>query len=183
MREVLIDNLGFHAWQDNSRLPPKRYWSVKLPVIVTPPDLPSPPADAPVQLWTLDIGFSGSAFCYEQHLVDAGLPRDKWQIAGTVTHRSVLSKEKRQGVLCQADLWLLCGSRREAQKSRFYRLEVGPGIGVNCEQRTLDPEYDRPLIGMGLLMNARLKIDLDFEARSVSIWTPEAPQIATRRPK
>jgi hypothetical protein len=180
VRELLVENLGFHVWQDNTRIPPRRYWSVKVPVIIAAPGLSAPPASGRVQLWTLDIGYSGNAFCYEQHLVGAGLRREKWQLTGTVTHRSVLSQEKRQGVLCQVDFWLLCSSDRNAKRPRFYRLEVAPGIGVNCERRTLGPEYDRPLIGMGLLMKARLKIDLDFEARSVSIWSPETTHVSTR---
>ena len=36
-----------------------------------------------------------------------------------------------------------------------------------------DPEFHRPLVGMRALLRARLRVELDFVGKTLSLWTPD----------
>jgi hypothetical protein len=38
-----------------------------------------------------------------------------------------------------------------------------------------DPHFQRPLIGIRALRSARLRVEIDFDADTVSVWTPDVP--------
>jgi hypothetical protein len=69
----------------------------------------------------------------------------------------------------RAAVWLV--SNIPALRHSPYRLALSPGL----------PFYDRtprrtanlfPLLGMGALRRARLKVQIDFDAGTLSVWTP-----------
>jgi hypothetical protein len=160
---LFIDSLPLYSSDGNRR------WSVSLPVIVTPPGAPAPPADATPQRWIFDTGFTGDAYCWQSDLLDAGVdptaeplrPRTIKQIAGP----------RYQFPACGADLWLV--SNIPFLRDRPYRLELNHrGITYNPTNAPRPADAIPPLIGIKLFRRACLRIFLDAFRDTVSIWTP-----------
>src|SRR5688572_22734485 len=71
---LFLDRLPLYSWVDDSHEPVLRRWSVSLPVLVTDPEQEfSLPAGWPPQRWILDTGYTGEAFAWRSHLLEAGL--------------------------------------------------------------------------------------------------------------
>lgn len=166
---LFIHRLPFHVWADNTRTPPLEYWSVRLPVMVTDIALPTPPANAQPQSWTLDTGNTGHAFAWRRHLIDAGLDPDVGR-SGRIGVTSTVSGTKQFVPVRESDLWLV--SNIPALAAYPFRIELFPGIPFRDLQTLPDPQLQRPLIGMRALRRAGLLIELDFGSDTVSIWTP-----------
>ena len=71
--------------------------------------------------------------------------------------------------ICSADLWLF--SNLPALRHVPFRLTLDPGITFQDAQAPAS-DFHRPLIGMGALLRAGLKVQIDFARATVSIWTP-----------
>ena len=70
----------------------------------------------------------------------------------------------------EADLWLV--SNVAAYRNRPARLPLERGLPFRDVPVLPDPHYHRPLIGMRALRRAGLRVELDFVADVVSVWTP-----------
>jgi hypothetical protein len=69
-----------------------------------------------------------------------------------------------------ADLWLV--SNVPALQGAAFRIELDPGVPFNNVTTLPDPQFHRPLIGFRALRRAGLRVELDFAADVVSVWTP-----------
>jgi hypothetical protein len=169
---LFLDRLPLHFWTDRTRTPPQSHWSVVLPVLVTDPNLPAPPASALAQSWCLDTGNTGEAFAWRHHLLTAGLDPTK-HLAPT---RAVLTSSLGARLLVRvraADLWLV--SNIPAHQGSPFRLHLDPGIPFHDIPTLPDPNLNRPLIGLRALRRAGLRVELDFANDTVSVWTPDPP--------
>jgi hypothetical protein len=67
-------------------------------------------------------------------------------------------------------VWL--ASNLPALQSNPYRIRMERGLPfLNLPFRP-DPLFNRPLIGMRSLRRAGLRVEIDFAADVVSVWTP-----------
>ena len=145
------------------------YWDVLLPVLLTEPGLPAPPANVPRLEWLLDTGNRGEAFAWRWHLLDGGLDPDVQRLPVNVRVTSVLGHQQ-VVPLRAADLWLL--SNLPAFHGQPYRMSFSRGLAFKDVPTLPDPKRNRPLIGVRLLRQAKLKVELDFTNDTVSVWTP-----------
>ncbi len=165
---MLFDQAAMHSWTDRTRAASREYWSVRVPVLISDPFLKSPPARQRRQFWTCDIGYTGAAYCLENHLREAGLDPAVWSFERTVANRSSLRPDKVHLPARQVRLWIPCDT--SDKQTRYLMFDPHPGVVFGAPRKVLDPEFDRPLIGMKLLANSGLKIELDFVAKTFSIW-------------
>ena len=70
---LFIDRLPFHYWEDRTRTPPLGYWTIVLPILLTEPNLPTPPAGMVPHEWVLDTGNRGEGYAWRHHLIQAEL--------------------------------------------------------------------------------------------------------------
>jgi hypothetical protein len=164
---LLIDRLPLHSWLDNTRTPPARQWSVRLPVLPSPSVANPLPGTRP-QSWAVDTGFTGDAFAWRHHLEDAGLDPDTRRGTPVWLKGSAVSGGI-QAPVRKADLWLVSNIAHLPP----YCLRLRSGITFRDQRVTNpDPEFHRALLGMRPLIRAGLKVELDFAGRTVSVWIP-----------
>lgn len=166
---LFIDRLPLHCWTDPTRTPPLSYWTVVLPVMVTEPSLTGPPPVAQVQEWVLDTGNRGEAFAWRHHLVRAGLDPDQGRLPQPMTIRTVTGKVTVP--VRDVDLWLV--SNVPVSLPDPYRMVLHRGWPFLDVPAVPDPQLQRPLLGVRALHAARLKVDIDFDQGTVSVWTPD----------
>jgi hypothetical protein len=169
---LFIDRLPLHSWTDQTRTPPLTSWSVRLPGLVTEPGLSVPPAGIPLQEWVFDPGNTGDAFAWRHHLLQAGLDPDTGRGPHHVRMR-VAGGIPLQLPLRQADFWLV--SNIPSLQANPFPLRLGQGIPFVDLPTRPDPQFDRPLLGIRALRRARLRVELDFDGDTVSVWTPDPP--------
>jgi hypothetical protein len=169
---LFIDRLSFHCWTDNTRNPPKEHWSIVLPVVLTEAGLSAPPPTAKPYQWVFDTGNRGEAFAWRQHLLDAGLNPDVERPSTTVAITSAFGDKEAVPVRWVL-LWLQ--SNLPALEGQPYRLELPHGLPFRDVPTLPDPQFHRPVLGMRPLLRARVRVELDFAARTLSLWTPEPP--------
>ena len=121
------------------------------------------------QEWVFDTANTGDALAWRYHLLAAGLDPDVGRV-GSVRIRSSIGAPKPLVPIRSGDLWLI--SNIPALAATPFKLELDPGIPFRDVKTVPDPQLDRPLIGIRAVRRARLRIDLDFSADTVSIWTP-----------
>jgi hypothetical protein len=141
---------------------------VSVPVIVTNPGLPAPPPRVRPQRWAIDTRFSGEAYAWRHHLIEAGLDPDALR-TGSISLTPV-GGSPRPFPLRDADLWLC--SNVPALKDRPWRLELDEGIAVREAVRLPNPEVNCPLLGMRALAGSGLVVKIDLAANTLSVWTP-----------
>ena len=168
---LFIDRLPFHQWTDATRTPPLTYWTVVLPVILTEPTLQAPPPVTGVQEWALDTGNRGEAFAWRHHLVQGGLDPDQGRMPQPMTIRTVAGRLSVP--VRDADLWLV--SNIPALQPTPYRISLHRGLPFFDVPTPPDPQFQRPLIGIRALRSAGLRVEIDFAADTVSVWTPDVP--------
>jgi len=166
---LFIDRLPFSFWVDQTRTPPTTHWAVVLPVIVRDPNLPAPPPNAPVQQWVLDTGNRSAAFAWRRHLIDAGLDPDAHLSPGGMTITSAVGGKTAVPIRL-AELWLV--SNVPSTPKAVWRMQLYPGIPFHDVTTLPDPQFHRPLIGLYTLRMAGLRVEIDFAADVVSVWTP-----------
>jgi hypothetical protein len=166
---LFIDRLPFHRWTDQTQAPPATYWAVALPVLVTEVGLPAPPPAAAVQEWFFDTGHASEAFAWRHHLVQAGLDPDQRRAPNRL---SVISSAGGRALahVREADFWL--ASNVPALQGSPFRMRIDRGVPFLNTPARPDPHYQRPLLGMRVFRRAGLRVELDFAADAVSIWTP-----------
>jgi hypothetical protein len=162
---LFIDRLPLYSW-----VPPRRatpLLAVSLPVIITDPDAPPHPRARP-QRWALDTRFTGEAYAWRQHLLEAGLNPNVERTG----HASLipLGGAPQSFPLRAADLWLV--SNLPAWRGQPYQLELASGIAFRDVGALPNPDSNCPLLGMRALESAGLKVLIDFAGRTVSVWVP-----------
>jgi hypothetical protein len=139
-------------------------------VILTESDVLVPLPTAPVQYWLFDPGFRGEAFAWRHHLQVAGLDPGINRILYTT--KLVWAVGNEQHVPGRdASLWL--ASNLPTLQGSPCRLELSRGILFRDDPKLPDPERNRPLLGLRLFRQARLKVELDFDHGTISVWTPD----------
>jgi hypothetical protein len=166
---LFLDRLPFRRWTDNTRTPPREHWSVVLPVLLTEPGLTAPPTNASLHEWVFDTGTRGEAFAWRQHILAAGLNPDADRLPSPVRVTSAAGGKETLPV-CAADLWLI--SNLSAPPAPWH-MELLPGPPFRDVPALPDPEFHRPLVGMRALLRARLRVELDFDGKTLSLWTPD----------
>jgi len=169
MMPLFIDRYPFHQWTDGTRTPPMTHWSVVLPLILSEGGVLTPPPVAIVQDWVFDTGNRVEAFAWRQHLVQAGLDPDQDHLPIPLTIRTVSGRIVVP--VRDADLWLV--SNIPGLQPTTYRIPLHTGLPFNDQQRTPDPEYERPLIGLRALRSAGVRVEIDFANDHISVWTPD----------
>ncbi|MBY0229551.1 MAG: hypothetical protein K2W96_09755 [Gemmataceae bacterium] len=167
---LFIDRLPFNRWVDATRQPLVENWTIVLPVMLTDSTVVVPPV-AGVQEWALDTGSRGEAFAWRHHLLQAGLDPLAYRLPRPMRIRTVSGQ-----VIVpvrEADLWLV--SNIPALMSTPYRIPLASGVPFQDAPTLPDPHYNRPLIGMRALRTAGVRVELDFGADTVSVWTPDVP--------
>lgn len=166
---LFIDRLPFHRWTDPTRTPPPplTYWSVVLPIVLADPAAASPAVTA-AEDWVLDTGNRGEAFAWREHLVRAGLDPDAGRMPQPMTIRTVSGRMTVP--VRDADLWLV--SNVPSLRATPYRISLHRGLPFHDVPTLPDPQFQRPLIGIRALRSAGLRIEIDFAADTVSVWTP-----------
>jgi hypothetical protein len=168
---LFLDRVPLHTWTDQTKSPPKTYWSVVVPIIVTERGGPAPPANAPVQQWALDTANTGEAFAWRYHLLTAGLDPDTKRVAANITVTSSLGS-KIIVPIRDAVLWLV--SNIPARHGSPLRLALDQGIPFRDVPTIPDPYFQRPIIGIRALRKAGLKVEIDFAQDTLSLWTQDA---------
>ncbi len=169
---LFIDCLPLHCWTDNTQAPPRSYWSIALPVLVSEPGLAAPPA-LPVQRWFFDTGSSGDAFAWRHHLIVAGLDPDQNRGPGQMVVTASIGARSLVPIR-EADLWLV--SNVPALRNLPCRLSLERGIPFRNVVNLPDPQLNRPLIGMRAFRRAGLRVEIDFANDTVSVWVPDPPR-------
>lgn len=165
---LFIDRLPFHVWIDPTRTPALTYWTVVLPVLVAEPTLTGPPPVSLVQQWALDTGNRGEAFAWRHHLIQAGLDPDQGRLPQIMTIRTIAGRITVP--VRDVDLWLV--SNLPGSPSP-YRIVLHRGLPFQDVRTLPDPHFQRPLIGIRALRAAKLRVEIDFEGDTVSVWTPD----------
>jgi hypothetical protein len=147
-------------------------WYPLLPAILTEQDVREPPADAPCRPWKFDTGCALDTCAWRFHLERAGLdPSDPARLAPQGAKIRVANDVVEEVPIRRASLWLV--SNIPTLRHIPFPLFLFPGV----------PFYDRaprrtadlfPLVGMSAFRRARLKVKIDFEAATLSVWTPGA---------
>ena len=166
---LFIDRLPFHHWTDATRTPPSPQWTIVLPIVLTGPTQPDPPALSTVTDWVLDTGNRGEAFAWRHHLIQAGLDPDQNRMARPITIRTVAGQVTVP--VRDADLWLV--SNIPALHPTPYRMVLHRGLPFRDVPSRPDPILQRPLVGIRALRAAGLKVEIDFANDTVSVWTPD----------
>ena len=69
------------------------------------------------------------------------------------------------------DLWLV--SNIPALQATPFRLVLHRGLAFLDSPALPDPEHQRPLVGIRAMRSAGLRVEIDFAADTVSVWTPD----------
>jgi len=172
---LFIDRLPFHSWFPEPGHP--GHWSASVPALATEPGLRVPPPPTHWHRWRIDTGYTGSAFVWRHHLLEAGIdPRQR--IVGL--SRAVLGAGSvREDLLIRyGRVWLF--SNIPELRNHPFRLALNPGITfVNRDCRD-DPRLATPVIGMRALRDAGVRVRVDCANDTVSLWVP-APWLRTLR--
>ncbi len=163
---LFIDRLPFHAWTPYGT--PQTLQSVCVPVLLTDPGHPPPPPRVRPQRWAIDTRFTGEAFAWRQHLLEAGLDPDANRLGHT--RLMPLGNTPQPFPLRRADLWLV--SNIPALQATPWRVGVSEGIAVHDAPHIANPDVNSPLLGMRVLLRAGLHVHLDFARATVSVWVP-----------
>jgi hypothetical protein len=98
---LFIDRLPLYFWLPPGALSERRLLSVSVPLVVTNPGR-HPRAGARTQRWALDTRFTGEAYAWRHHLVEAGLDPDDLRLGST--YLTPLGSPAQEFPLRRADL-------------------------------------------------------------------------------
>jgi hypothetical protein len=166
---LFIDRLPLYAWGPREASSGRRLVSVSVPVIVTNRRA-APRRGARAQRWAVDTRFTGEAFAWRHHLLEAGLDPDIRRAGPTLL--TPLGGVPLEFPVRQADLWLV--SNIPALRDTPYCIQLAKGIAFRNVPSLPNPESNCPLLGMRALERAGLKILMDFARGTVSVWVPAA---------
>jgi hypothetical protein len=135
--------------------------------------IPTDPGQTPAprarpQRWAVDTRFTGEAYAWRHHLLEAGLNPDQLRIGRA--YLTPLGGVPELYPLRDADLWLV--SNIPALRTHPYRIDLERGIALRDVHSLPNPQSNCPLLGMRALAAAGLKMEIDFRRRTVSVWVP-----------
>lgn len=102
-------------------------------------------------------------------MIDAGLDPDAHLSPGGMTITSAVGGKTAVPIRL-AELWLV--SNVPSTPKAVWRMQLYPGIPFHDVTTLPDPQFHRPLIGLYTLRMAGLRVEIDFAADVVSVWTP-----------
>jgi hypothetical protein len=158
LRETVIDYAGSRVVT----------WYPLLPVILAEPGAAIPAADVPCRPWKFDSGNALDATGWRFHLEQAGLDPSARLRPETVSVRSANDAVETLPIR-RAGLWLM--SNIPALRGTPFRLPVYRGLPF-YDRAPRRPEAIFPLIGVRTMKRARLKVKIDFDALTISVWVP-----------
>lgn len=164
---LFIDRLPLYSWGSPEAVSGRRLLSVSLPLIVTNRRA-EPRRSARPQRWALDTRFTGEAYAWRHHLMEAGLNPDV--LRNGATYLTPLGSVPQEFPLRGADLWLV--SNIPSLRDIPYRIELIDGIAFRNLRSLPNPESNCPLLGMRALESSGLKVLIDFADETVSVWVP-----------
>lgn len=127
-----------------------------------------PRRNARPQRWALDTRFTGEAYAWRHHLMEAGLNPDVLRTGSASL--TPLGGTPQEFPLRSAALWLV--SNIPALRDTPYLIELDNGIAFRNVHSLPNPESNCPLLGMQALEASGLKILIDFAGETVSVWVP-----------
>jgi len=167
---LFIDRLPLQSRVVSGAAEDRRNWLALLPAIVSQWELREPPRGARPRWWKFDTGCGPDACAWRFHLESAGLdPSDPDQLAPQRRRIRAANDAVQSLPTRWATVWLV--SNMLSLHHSPFPLVLRPGL----------PFYDRsprrtadifPLLGMGAFRRARLKVKIDFDAGTLSVWTP-----------
>lgn len=158
LRETVVDYAGRRVVT----------WYPLLPVTLTEPDAAIPADDAPCRPWKFDSGNALDAVAWRFHLDQAGLAPSARLRSTTVRARAANDAVELLPIR-KACLWLV--SNIPALRGRPLRLPLYRGLPF-YDRAPRRPEVVFPLIGIRTLRRARLKVKIDFDGLTISVWAP-----------
>lgn len=164
---LFIDRLPLYSWVPARALAAQPLLSVSVPVMITDPGAQPHPRARP-QRWALDTRFTGEAYAWRPHLLEAGLNPDTRR--GDRVSLTPLGGAPQSFPVRAADLWLV--SNLPAWRDQPYRLQLARGIAFRDVGALPNPDSNCPLLGMRALESAGLKVLIDFAHQIVSVWVP-----------
>jgi hypothetical protein len=120
---LFIDRLPLYTWGPREASSDRRLLSVSVPLIVTNRRA-VPRRGARPQRWAVDTRFTGEAYAWRHHLVEAGLDPDARRAGATFL--TPLGGVPQEFPVRQADLWLV--SNIPALETTPYCLELDRGL-------------------------------------------------------
>lgn len=153
------------------RLPLHR-GAITLPILISDQGAVAPSSSAQ-KLWAFDSGMSGDAFCWRFHLEQAGLDPDEDRLYRLVNVTTAVHFDRPvQLPVRRADIWLV--SNIDSFQAAPHKLELAQGIVFRDELPPLFSMTEpRAFVGLRALRRAHLRLEVDFAARVVSVWTPD----------
>ncbi|HEX5270741.1 MAG TPA: hypothetical protein VFW33_09655 [Gemmataceae bacterium] len=167
---LFIDRLPLQSWEVSSGRRRWRSWSALLPALVTETDEAESREEVSPRWWKFDSACAPDSLAWRFHLERAGLrpPDPSPEFREEMTIRTATDAVASLPIRV-ASVWLV--SNIPALRQKPYRLAVYPGIPfVDRSPRRTTHLY--PLLGMGAFRRARLKVEIDGDAGTVSVWTP-----------
>jgi hypothetical protein len=162
---LFIDRLPLYSWAPSRTA--ASLLAVSAPMIITDPGARPHPGARP-QRWAIDTRFTGEAYAWRPHLLEAGLNPDLRR--SDRAWLTPLGGAPQPFPVRAADLWLV--SNLPAWRGQPYRLQLARGIAFRDVGVLRNPESTCPLLGMRALESAGLKVLIDFAGRTVSIGVP-----------
>jgi hypothetical protein len=143
---------------------PFRHVEICLRVAITEPTASGPPDPPHLLEFVLDTGGDCATVTCD-HLADSGIslagPSGGWISVAWSDGRSTLEQTR------DVTLWLY--SNLPEWKDKPYRIELNGGVIVLTRTKS----EMRPLFGMNPLLESGLRIELNAQARKVSVWIPD----------
>jgi hypothetical protein len=137
-----------------------------LPIILTGPDERNPPP-AQSMPWKLDTGNALEASAYRFHLEEAGLNPD--DLRHPRSQRITTADGHAHDLpIRMVGLWLV--SNIPALQARPYLLPLATGMPFFDQSPAQPRRY--PLLGMGILLRAGLRVQFDLSRLTLSVWVP-----------
>jgi hypothetical protein len=164
---LFVDRLPLYSWTRRTALSEERLLSACLPFLLSEQGHSPTPSTWPGR-WAVDTRFTGEAYAWRHHLVEAGLDPDTRR--NGFESLTPLGGNRQEFPLRSADLWLV--SNIPHLQSTPWRIPLRHGKAFRNRRSLPDPQTNCPLLGMRALERAGLKIAIDFAQASVSVWTP-----------
>ncbi len=147
-------------------------WYPLLPAILTEPEVLAPAAGASPRWWKFDTGCALDATAWRFHLESAGLDPAARGRLDNEKARIRAANDTVEGLPIRwGMIWLV--SNIPGLRHAPFPMDLSPGL----------PFYDRsprrttdlyPLLGIGACRRSRLTVKIDFDAGTLSVWTPGA---------
>jgi hypothetical protein len=167
---LFIDQLPLRSRELSIAGERRRVWYALVPAVLTDPNLPGPDADTPCRWWKFDSACTLDACAWQFHIERGGLnPFDADRLRPQELTIRTANDAVESLPIQRAAIWLV--SNIPALRQMPYRLSLLPGLPFypRSPRRTA---HLYPLLGMGAFHRARLKVKIDFDAGTLSVWTP-----------